>query len=281
MQKLRLYVLPGLFVFHVLLLVVIIASSATASAASPPLQSVWFWTVLMTLASQLCLTALGAAWGSEPWPLRLPGWGALAALSWFALVLVCGEDWTARFPERLLRDNGDAVVRWTALGSWLLLVGLLLGLRMMPFLRWQIVPGAVPSVPVDSAVRATSLRRSMLLVLGVWCGVLVLLSNVDRWVGVGAEFEPDSWMYRHVVDGVRQGIFGVTFFLLVALPLGIGLIWNRLADWLLYRRPWTLPVLANLVPCAAIAWLLSFGGPFDNVSQRLLASLCLLPALAS
>ena len=130
MQKLRLYVLPGLFVFHVLLLVVIIVSSATASEASPPFQSVWFYTVLMTLASQLCLTALGAAWGSEPWPLRLPGWGALAALSWFALVLVCGEDWTARFPEGLLSDNeahqGDAVVRWTALGSWLLLVGLAL-----------------------------------------------------------------------------------------------------------------------------------------------------------
>ena len=100
-------------------------------------------------------------------------------------------------------------------------------------------------------------------------------------VGLGAEFKPDSRWYRHVVYAVSENIFGFAFFLLVALPLGIGLIWNRLADWLLYRRPWTLPVLANLVPCAAIALLLSFGGPFDNVSQRLLASLCLLPALAS
>lgn len=284
MQKLRPYVLPGLFVFHVLFLVVIVASSATASEASPPFQSVWFYTVLMTLASQLCLTALGAAWGSEPWPLRLPGWGALAALSWFALVLVCGEDWTARSPARLLHDNRDVVVRWGALGSWFLLVGLLLGLRMMPFLRWQIVPGNAPSVPVGSPVRATSLRRSILLVLGVWCGVLVLLSNVDRWVGLGADAEAEYGAGMHsslLVGAVQSLIFTVAFSLLVTLPLCIGLIWNRLADWLLYRRPWTLPVLANLVTCAAIALLLSFGGPFDNVSQRLLASLGLLPALAS
>ena len=136
----------------------------------------------------------------------------------------------------LKAHQGDAVVRWTALGSWLLLVGLLLGLRMMPFLRWQIVPGTAPSVPVGRPVRATSLRRSMLLVLGVWCGVLVLLSNVDRWVGLGADAEAEYGAGMHsslLVGAVQSLIFTVAFSLLVTLPLCIGLIWNRLAARLL------------------------------------------------
>ena len=79
MQKLRPYVLPGLFVFH---LVVPCVMLATVSRENETSQQV----TVVIIVSQFFLTALFAGLGSGSWSLRIPSWGALAALSWLSFV---------------------------------------------------------------------------------------------------------------------------------------------------------------------------------------------------
>ena len=80
MQKLRPYVLPGLFVFHLVVLCVLLTTVPTEKKAISQV------TAIVTLVSQFFLTALFAGLGSGSWSLRIPSWGALAALSWLSLV---------------------------------------------------------------------------------------------------------------------------------------------------------------------------------------------------
>ena len=68
---------------------------------------------------------------------------------------------------------------------------------------------------------------------------------------------------------------------LVVAGLAVSLTLTRLADWMFYRRRWPLPLLAILLTGTAIMSLLSFGGPFKNGSERLLAVLWLLAAMAA
>ena len=81
MQKLRPYVLPGLFVFHLMTVCVLLT---TVSGEDKPSAIAGF----VTLSSQFFLTALFAGLGSASWALRIPSWGALAALSWLSFVFV-------------------------------------------------------------------------------------------------------------------------------------------------------------------------------------------------
>ena len=80
MQKLRPYVLPGLFVFHLVVL-------CTTLAAAPRENENFEVTAVATIASQFFLTALFAGLGPGSWALRIPSWGALAALSWLSFLL--------------------------------------------------------------------------------------------------------------------------------------------------------------------------------------------------
>jgi len=80
MQKLRPYIIPGLFLFHLVMLCVMIFTGYDPNSVkdlltdSPPYAA--------SLLSQFLLTALWAGLGSGPWALRIPGCGALTALSW-------------------------------------------------------------------------------------------------------------------------------------------------------------------------------------------------------
>ena len=79
MQKLRPYVLPGLFVFHLVVLCMTLAAVSRQNEAAEVVA-------VVTIVSQFFLTALFAGLGSGSWSLRIPSWGALAALSWLSLV---------------------------------------------------------------------------------------------------------------------------------------------------------------------------------------------------
>ena len=71
MQKLRYYVLPGLFVFH---LVVLLVTLSTVSRENETSQQV----AVVIIVSQFFLTALFAGMGSGAWALRIASWGAVA-----------------------------------------------------------------------------------------------------------------------------------------------------------------------------------------------------------
>ena len=87
MQKLRPYIIPGLFLFHLVLLCVMIF---TVRGYNTHVYSNYFVVpdptefpqYTASLLSQLFLTALWVGLGSGPWPLRISGCGALAVLSW-------------------------------------------------------------------------------------------------------------------------------------------------------------------------------------------------------
>ncbi len=83
MQKLRPYLLPGSFVFHLLTVWVVLSTVSPLSDQNNPtsLELVRILVCVLALISQFFLTALGAGWGAGSWVLRIPSWAALAALS--------------------------------------------------------------------------------------------------------------------------------------------------------------------------------------------------------
>ena len=73
--------------------------------------------------------------------------------------------------------------------SWVVLVGLLLCLRVLPFLKWQIVLQPSPSGTIDNPPVTYSLTRGMLIVVATWAGVYfqraaecAAFSDLDRWL---------------------------------------------------------------------------------------------------
>ena len=151
---------------------------------------------------------------------------------------------------------------------------LLLLLRVMPFLKWRIVS---QTTLATFPPKKDSVTRGTLVVVATWGGVLMLLK--------------DSWPWPKVATGFRQSsgdlfsasgiatIFGAVA--LVVTVLAVGLTLTRLADWMFYRRRWTLPLLVILVMGAAIGLLLSFGGPFRSGTDWLLAAWWLFLGLAT
>ena len=144
MQKLRPYVLPGLFVFHLVVLCVLLATDSgpfaggTAQAASRA--------AYVTVVSQFFLTALFAGLGTGPWALRIPGWGALAGLSWISFVFVLRHQ-LYRLDNESLREVPSIPVI-----IWIVLVVLLLLLRLIPFLKLRValksaLPNGSPGLP--------------------------------------------------------------------------------------------------------------------------------------
>ena len=258
MQKLRPYAIPGLFVFH---LVVMLSTVSGGNEAAEVVGT-------FTIVSQFFLTALFAGLGSGPWALRVPGWGSLATLSWLSFVFFAVK-WSGA-------PRSDAAWRspLVFLITWIVLVTLLLLLRVMPFLKWRIVS---QTTLATFPPKKDSVTRGTLVVVATWGGVLMLLK--------------DSWPWPKVATGFRQSpgaLFsasGIATIVgagaLVVAMLAVGLTLTRLADWMFYRRRWTLPLSVILVIGAAVGLLLSFGGPFRSGSERLLAALWLLLGLAT
>ena len=262
MQKLRPYVLPGLLMFH---LVVLFVTLSTVSRENETSQQV----TAVIIVSQFFLTALFAGMGSGAWTLRIPSWGALAALGWlsFAFFAVHSEGGPPR-------NAGLWRVPLLFLIGWIVTVTLLLLLRVIPVLQWRVVSRS--TLPC-SQPRRDSVTRGILVVVATWGGVLMLLKDSYPWSPAATAISKSSDdLLSHVGIAAFVGV-GALVVGLLAMSLGL----TRFADWMFYRRRWTLPVLVNLVTCAAIILLLSFGGPFKTGPERLLAALWLLPALAT
>ena len=122
----------------------------------------------------------------------------------------------------------------------------MLCLRMAPFLKWRIVLKPATPGPVHSKLTTYSVMWSMLIVMTTWGGVLMLAKESFRWSFL-------IWSWSELM-GLTVKL--VAFTALVTM-LCIGLTLTRLADWMFYRRRWTLPLLVAVVLCAAITLLLA------------------------
>ena len=178
MQKLRPYIMPGLLLFHLMLLCVMIFTAREGHGFSPETTTVW-----ATVFSSLFLTALWAGLGSEPWTLRIPGCGALAALCWIGFRVL--------LEQMMPKEEAEWVV--LPLVAWIVLVGLLLCLRAIPFLERRIVLMPTPSGANDRRP-AYSLTRGILIVVATWGGVFLLSKDSHHWVGLAPALE--RWVFR-------------------------------------------------------------------------------------
>ena len=260
MGYLRLAILPGLLVTHLALLSAVVLASPTAPVGRVFLTSLdWLWigTAFCTVLSQFFLTALWAGFGPEPWPLRITSCGALAVVIWIVSLVVV-----------LLADKGqlqDAQLLELTLGpllAWVILVGLLLGLRVTPWLQWRI---AICNRPADTDLedeRSESLTRGVMVLVATCSGVGALLQDSLPWwvLDVTTPAQLHS-LERTCVIAAATGIV-----LLPIAMLGIGLTLTPLADWLFYRRPWTLLLLVSvgLGGAAGVALSSSAGLPLTN-----------------
>jgi hypothetical protein len=271
MQKLRPYLLPGLFVFHLVVLCVMLAiiSPRSNTGKTTTLQQVQIGVFALTVYSQCCLTALLAGLGSGPWVLRIPSWGALAVLDHFSLIYFVRADWPPWTNEGLLLLFLGPFLAWSVTVAMLLL------LRVTPFLKWRVALQPTSPDHQSNQRRRNSLTHGILIVVTTWGGVLMLLKDSCRWPELATVANLEVLL---PVSGVAAIVGAGTLVLTV---LAVSLTLTRFADWMFYRRRWTLPLLVTLGMGAAIMLLLSLGGPFKDGSNRLFSVLWVLVGLAT
>ncbi len=179
MQKLRPYVLPGIFVFHLLTVWVVFSTISPLSDQNNPtsLELVRILVCLLALISQFFLTALFAGLGAGAWTLRIPSWGALAALSWlsFVVFLVDSSGLPLSHP---VYETDLWKISLAPPVCWIVLVTLLLCLRGIPFLKWRFALQPTLTAPQS---HQDSLTRGILIVVASWAGVLMLLKDSWPW----------------------------------------------------------------------------------------------------
>ena len=171
MQKLRPYVLSGLFVFHLMTVCVLLT---TVSGEDKPSAIAGF----VTLFSQFFLTALFAGLGPGSWSLRIPSWGALATLSWLTGGVFTAAVILPQLAEREVNEFLSAFTLGPLIG-WGVLVTLLLILHVIPFLKWRIALQPASPKLEASQPRQDSLTRGILITVATWAGILMLLK--DSW----------------------------------------------------------------------------------------------------
>ena len=185
----------------------------------------WFDFAVAIACTQLCLTELWAGLGSEPWSLCIPSCGALAALSWSGwfiyLVRLRGDR-----PLLLFSIAIGPIVAWTTL------TGMLLCLRVIPFLKWRIVRQSTTTGSVHSKPVRCSLTRGTLLVMTIWTSVFLFLKGSYLWSVLNGYVV--SELTETLVVGGGSAIVGVV--LLPITMICVGLTLTRMADWTFYRR---------------------------------------------
>ena len=150
MQKLRPYLLPGLFVFHLMTVCVLLTTVSSENEISEV-------TALVTVFSHFFLTALFAGLGPGPWALRIFSWGALAVLSWISSVFLA-----MRSGAPTPNGNDAWYFPLAPLIAWGVLVTLLLCLRAIPFLKWRFA--LQPTSLAPQSIQ-TSLTRGILIIV--------------------------------------------------------------------------------------------------------------------
>ena len=177
MQKLRPYVLPGLFVFHLVLMFTAIAAAPTPNG-NPRTENSLISVGMFLLFPQFFLTALFAGLGPGSWSLRIPSWGALATLSWLTGGVFTAAGILPQLAEREVNEFLSAFTLGPLIG-WGVLVTLLLILRVIPFLKWRIALQPASPKLEASQPRQDSLTRGILITVATWAGILMLFK--DSW----------------------------------------------------------------------------------------------------
>ena len=160
--------------FHLVVLCVTLAAVSRQNEAAEVVA-------VVTIVSQFFLTALFAGLGPGSWSLRIPSWGALAALSWlsFAFFAVHSEGSAPGFKG----GNNNALCGCVLAPPvcWTVLVTLLLGLRGIPFLKWRFALQPTLAAPQSNQPHQDSLTRGIMVVVATWAGVLMLLKDSWPW----------------------------------------------------------------------------------------------------
>ena len=264
MNKVRLCLLPSFFIFQWALLCVLLPLNTPE--LRPESAALLRISGLGLLLSHWFLAALGAGWGPDPWILRIPAWTAVATLSWINLVLF-GLRSAGSLPAE--QDSRMEMVLGPLI-AWIVLTGLLLGLRAIRRWKWRV---ALPATA--SGLRLPHPRialRELPIMVAIWGGVGLLLKDSFPWshlqiakLGSTREF----WAYCG-----EWALFGAGLVLIAMLAASLTL--SRLADWLFYRRPWTLPLLASVVTGTAIVFGLTLAPPQDGIAEVTLTILLMV-----
>ena len=258
MQKLKPYLLPGLLGFYVLFSVsMILVGKQVEDAGSPNTANPVFMACLLGLVSQLVLVAVWAGFGPEPWLQRLP----LCTFCGLLSLLAFEQTFYLMFGHTSYHYGRSDPIVLVLLGCPFL-VAWLCCLRALPWFSWQIVRQPQPALPHHPRNSSTSRGRTILLTATA-CGILFAsdwavipggfvrlifhpheyFSSVDRSIKI-LPFEGPMLFFLEMA--------GVGLLAAVGLILLTSVTLSRFADWLLYRRYWTLP----LVSTCLLSWLL-------------------------
>ena len=258
MQKLKPYLLPGLLGFYVLFSVsMILVGKQVEDAGSPNTANPVFMASWLGLISQLVLVAVWAGFGPEPWLQRLP----LCTLCGLLSLLAFEQTFYLMFGHTSYHYEGSDPIVPVLLGCPIL-VAWLCCLRAIPWLSWQIV--RQPQQPLQHhPINWSTSRGRTILLAATACGTLIAadwavipggffrlifhpgeyLSSLDRSIKL-LPFEGPVLFFIEMA--------GVGLLAAVGLILLTSVTLSRFADWLLYRRYWTLP----LVSTCLLSWLL-------------------------
>ena len=268
MQKLRPYLLPGLTGFHLFLLVLAVWIGPIAHAKYPTrleLVTVSAFTVITW--SSMCLAAFWASFGPEPALLRIPGCAALAALAWVTRLLVefkadAGAVGVGTIEgHRQIVDMGEYL---RPLFGWPVVVLLLLCLRALPFLQWRVVMVPTPSKSSYLTGAQYSLTRGILVAVATFGGALVLLKDIFPWHALPLHLDAVFYFAEASAETAVSAALLIMFCVSITL--------TRLADWLFYRRRWTLPLFATIVSVTAISVFVFYqtrDGMYRNLAGKL------------
>ena len=258
MKKIKPYLLPGLVGFYVLFSVsMILVGKQVENDGSPNTANPVFMVCLLGLISQLVLVSVWAGFGPEPWLQRLP----LCTLCGLLSLLAFEQTFYLMFGHTSYHYGGSDPIVLVLLGCPFL-VAWLCCLRAIPWFSWQIVRQPQPALPHHPRNSSTSRGRTILLTATA-CGILFAadwavipggfvrlifhpheyFSSVDRLIKL-LPFEGPMLFFLEMA--------GVGLLAAVGLILLTSVTLSRFADWLLYRRYWTLP----LVSTCLLSWLL-------------------------
>lgn len=207
----HLLALPGLFAFHLtaLLVMVLIGTSAQNLVLRNVCDAV--------LTGQLMLTVVWASLGAEPAVLRIPSAGILALLGAAVFTLILSD--------------GHNVLFFIPLLLWVTCVIVLLLIRLIPGFRRSVI--LLKTLQEHSQVHGT---RSLVLSLLILTSSVAVLSAVLHRVVIIRHLPPLS------PDAVSNLLIGMAV-MFVTILLGLMVSLTVFADWLFYRRRWSLAVL--------------------------------------
>lgn len=248
MKKIKPFLLPGLLGFYVVFSISMIfvakqmGDAGVPDSANPVIIASW-----LLLISQLCLASVWAGFGPEPWLQRIPLCTLCGLLSLLAFEQTC----YLMFGHTSHHYRSPYDQMYVVLLSFPVLVVCLCCVRAIPWLSWQLVRYARQPSQQQIKNQHNSRGRIFLLITAA----VGILFAADWMVIPGGCYRfitrPNEYL-----DGLdfslNTGATGPALLLAIGMFLGIVVALSRFADWLFYRRYWTLPLFGVIL----LSWLL-------------------------